>query len=239
MVPKNYGLIETSPSPKDWRFGAAPTSMEPLVPSRDWLKWKPTGEKQNFGFETYACVSFSAWNCIETLYYRKYGRKPNWSDRFTAKMSDTVLGYGNTAAKVAESIRKDWSVQESRYPFKAKTDAEYYKPITKTLINLAVKEKPKYSYSWHWVAWGGDLKREVLWDALQYAPLQVSVLAWEQPKNGIYVRSESDQTNHMVTILKGIWGVRWTIFDHYDKELKDLEWDFRFGSALQHLITKN
>ena len=109
----NYGLQIKSKRPTDYFLGAL--NETEINPSGDWENFLPIKEYQNLGVETMACVTFSALNCLETLYNFKYKKEINWSDRFTAKMANTTHR-GNWMTIVGDSIRHDGLVLEEDYP---------------------------------------------------------------------------------------------------------------------------
>ncbi|MBI4029169.1 MAG: hypothetical protein HY376_02285, partial [Candidatus Blackburnbacteria bacterium] len=111
----NYGLIESIPSPTDLLLGEQ--SPDVLSPARDFGQFLPVVEYQKRNFETSACVTFSGLNSIETLLKVKYRLDFNFSDRFTAKMSKTIPGWGNTFVRVANSVRHDGVVDETFLPW--------------------------------------------------------------------------------------------------------------------------
>ncbi len=234
---RNYGLIESTPNPTDWILGKEGT-REVLQKDRDWSQFLPSPELQYIpSFDTYACVTFSAWNCIETLVKRKYQIELNKSDRFTAKMSDTIPLQGNTLNKVGDSIRNHWSVEEKRWPFTVKTSEEYYVEIPEEISDEAEKEK-NCTVEYRWVGWNG-CEIENLWDALAFGPLQVTVQTWGEFKDGKFQKPKTNETNHAVMIFKGKYGEFWQVYDHYDQIIKTLAWDYYFGSAMQYSLKKN
>lgn len=142
---QNTGVIEVAPKSTDW-FSSGETGIASAVRlvSGDWRPYLPPGEWQKDmpvgidGFETDACVSFSANDFLETLgdWYIKNNIAPftpenvqwlkdngyfnpdgtlNFSDRFTAKISGTTTN-GNSLPAVWDSIHKNGLVPESAWP---------------------------------------------------------------------------------------------------------------------------
>jgi len=110
---ENTGII-LGQRKDDWIAGSIPYKV--LNSSGDWTEYLPPGEWQRIkDKETMACVSFSALNIIETLYYFYTGERRNFSDRFTACMSGTTRR-GNYLWKVGDSIRRDGLVNEEDWP---------------------------------------------------------------------------------------------------------------------------
>lgn len=148
---QNTGVTEAAPPPSGWVAGGE-TGLAPVVleGSGQYDSFLPDEESQSrytpYGFDTMACVTFSATNSIEILierlrskgllpatheaflqnngYIDKLTGKVNFSDRFTAKMSGTTVN-GNSLGAVAESIRDlHGLLPESDWSFPVFTDAE-------------------------------------------------------------------------------------------------------------------
>lgn len=235
----NYGLqllSSESIDPRLWRFGGiSGLSKEILRPDRNYKQFLPKIEYQNnAGFDRMACVTYSAWNVIETLFKVKFDKEMNFSDRFTAKLSGTTI-YGNNFYDVAQSISKlHGGVPEDRWPDDAKNWAEYYKEVADEVVRLGKELFPHWSIGYEFV-WDTIDK---LWDALQYGPLQVGIFAYGPEVNGIQQRIET-QGNHAVMLMNAEYGVYWEIFDHYARETRKLAWDTRFWGALRYDVNKN
>lgn len=234
---QNRGLILKGRSVLDFLHGAV--KKEVLNPSRQWTDELVKTEYQksyNTNFDTFGCVTFSALNCIEILYKRKFGVEINYSDRFTAVMSNTIPGRGNFLRAVAESIRKDGLVLESDYPF-VDNEKEYYQEVPNELKKKAKTPALKLQIHWEWLHFNGwqNERDEVLKDGLQYGPIQVSVPAWPKPVNGVYPRVFK-VANHAVTLVGYKEKEYWIIFDHYANEIKHLAWNYLIGTPLLFTI---
>lgn len=233
--------LHTLPNPKDYVYGGE-TRIDRVVyqENRDWTPFLPAYEPQSTsGFDSYACVAYSLNNCLETLEKRLYGSQFNRSDRFLAVGSGTVPYVGNSLAAVAEFSRKSGAVEESVYPF-VKTQSEYFQRIPDNLFAVATRYKLEYEHQYEWVYFSGiggyvDLQKE-LWEVLSYAPLQVTG-RFDNVVNGVY-NSYQGQANHVVMLFKGVQGQYWEIYDHYDKTIKRLAWDFNFGAVMRHHVIK-
>jgi len=181
-------------SDKDFIAGAnSPLTSSEVMPSGDWRTFLPSDEKQykDFTFDTMSCTTFSALNIIETWInflmkdlpqthkdwlnangYVENG-KVNFSDRFTAIMSDT-MPQGNYFQKVLDSVRKDGLLPEKDLPFGGNSWAEYH---DKTKITVNMKEKAKkftelFTVSYEWTPVGNELFND-----LKHSPLQVAIPA--------------------------------------------------------------
>ncbi len=234
----NYGLqiLEAyEQDPRLSRFGGI-SKLDKIVlqADRDWRSFLPPPEIQNAGgYERLACVTYSALNVLETIAFRKFGIHLNFSDRFTAKMSGTTHD-GNNFSEVAESIRKlHGCVPEEAWPDTLAGWEEYYKEVAEEVVRLGKLFFEdwviEYEAVWDTV--------DQLWEALQYAPLQVGIYAYGPEVNGIFQRSES-RGNHAVELVHAVEGEHWEIYDHYARSSKKLAWNTRFWGCFRFDIKK-
>ena len=240
MPTPNYGLLpEVAIDPRDWRAGGiSGVKKTVLREDGDYSSFLPTDEYQSgLFFETFACVSFSALNCLETI-SRVQGRQPEWSDRALAKWSNTTK-QGNFLSTVAETIRNSGVVDEILWPFpRFQRDPpflfeDYYCPTPNDLIALGQAWKDKWEVLHEWV----QTDSQSLVEALKYGPIQVTVRAWPAPVDGVYQDDPSVSLNHAVMLYKAD-GTNWFIFDHYDSTKKKLVWNYGFGAAKQFFLSK-
>lgn len=228
-----YGLINKKPDKKDWLLGTI--SSEKELTDGDWTDYLPKIEYQNSnGFDTMACVIYSALNCLETLHNRLYGVEVNWSDRFTAKTSGTSI-QGNTLHNVAECIRKFYgTVKETDYPSDGDNWNEYYKTITDDLYSLGKEFYNTYQVNYEWVETREPFE---LIDILKVAPLQVTIRLIGVDDSGYYVKTDKTP-NHAVMLYGYKLNDYWLIFDHYTQHIKKLAWDFKFGAIMKYKLSK-
>lgn len=230
---KNFGLlISKEARAKDWISGGVTGIIdEPLVIWGNWDEYLPEFEPQSVLFDTMSCVSFSALNCLEALYKRKYRIEENFSDRFIAKMSGTTV-MGNYMETVAETIRKVGLVEEAVYPWGGNNWVEYMQDVPEDVVQRATASLGSYKVNWEWVL---ESDVESLKNALTYSPLQVTVYAWGKKKGDIYQKT-STTPNHAVMLYGYEDGIYWKIYDHYLNEFKKVTWDFFFGHRLRYNI---
>lgn len=234
-----FGLLEQiEPVAKDWRMGGVSgASKEVLRKDGNYTKFLPSLEIQRGVYgDTMACVTFSALNCLETI-ANLMGMPWNKSDRFTAKMSGTTKS-GNYLRLVAESIRKHGVVDEEVWPYPREQRRpvfdwdQYYAEIPSNVIGEGARWAWKELVQWEWVG-VQDLR-----EALVYGPIQVTVRAWPKPQeNGLYTDGGIKDRNHAVMLFNAT-DEYYEIFDHYEKSIKRLVPDYRFGSALQYSFVK-
>lgn len=233
----NRGFQPREYTAADWQLGGVSGLKRTILqPDRNWRPSLPALEIQRTPeYDTMACVTFSAWNGVEALAFKKYGIRLNKSDRFTAKMSGTTAN-GNNFWDVAQSIAKlHGFVDEEKWPFKdCKTFQIFYADVPQMVVELGLKSLDgefKINYEAVWDT------PESLYDALQYAPIQVGIYAYGQFVNGVYQRSEN-RGNHAVLLFNAVEGEYWEIYDHYENAFKKLAWNTRFWGAYAYDITK-
>lgn len=207
----------------DWRAGGPETKIvyKEELPSGDWTPYLPPGEWQRFenALDVMACVTFSALNVLETLYYFHTGKRKNFSDRFTATMSGTTM-QGNYLFKVGDSIRNDGLVDEADWPKPEFLSGEdpwktYYQAIQVAVIDKGrefwAKEclQPNNEFI--------DFSKESLIHHLKQAPIQVVF-----PSHAVMLFTTTEQV--------------YRYFDTYDPFVKDRQ--DGFVSAMKYVLTK-
>lgn len=236
---EQYGLLEEPQiNPLDWRAGGVSGAVKKLLrESGNYNDVLPAGEYQNaVYFDTMACVSFSANNCIEIL-AKVMGLDWNKSDRFTAKMSGTGKS-GNYLSTVADTVRLAGMVDEEAWPFPRKQREpvfdwdDYYAAIPTLIQGMGRDWLKGYVIQWEWQ------NVNALDEALKYGPVQVTVQAWpKDDAQGFKTNWEGHRYNHAVTLINKT-AEYCEIFDHYDKLVKKLSPNYKFGSALQFYVIK-
>jgi len=236
---KNRGVLFEPVDDKDYIFGASKI-IDNITMSGDWIAYLGRGEKQRIKLETMACVSYSANNCLETIFNYQMdhnmisegglqwledmgymeGGEVNLSDRFLAVTSGTTKK-GNTGKKVAQAMHEKGCIPESDYPFPDTYSwSEYYKLLEPELFDIAADFNERFLINYETV-YERDFE-----EALKHSPLQVYVHAWEKPVDGIYERTDKT-INHAVEMHVS----KWEIFDSYEKYdsfVKNLAPDFDF-----------
>lgn len=228
----NFGLQPTIYKPTDWWFkGYTPLIGGQTVPI-DHEALLPVIEYQNnYGFDRYNCVSMAINNWFETEVLRQTSKEYNASDRFLAKASGTILGYGNRVDTVFDTKRTKGFVQENRWP-DVKTPQEYYADIPKEIYDEALSNLAHYSFYREWVF---PHKRDDILAALKDTTLPVTV----KYAAGSGVLNPEGIHNHAVLLYGTDWMGNWLIFDHYEQVRKKYHRDYIFGSVLKPTLKKN
>lgn len=205
----------------------------------DWTKYLPVNEMQaSKYFDTWACVSYSACNCIEIYFkylidkdliseeniqwlkdnYYWRNNEVNFSDRFIAKKSGTVVGAGNSGGRVKDAILECGLVPEDLWTMTAddKYVEDYYDEPPESLNKLGLEFLKRF-----------NLKGEQIYispERLKYSPMQVYVLAWYINESGLYY-NPGTTINHAVTKVRT--GLE-QIFDQYNPYIKTLVADYYY-----------
>jgi len=219
---RQYGFIN-EPKDTDFIFGTGKIPEEILQPDGDWMDYLPTKEFQApYGFETYACVTYTILNCIEILIKRQYGIEKNYSDRFLAIVSNTK-NPGNSPQVVCDFLRKIGLVPEELWPYNNSINSweKWSKPIPAKLYELAKEFNIEWDFRYEQVMSNPNS----ITKALTMSPLFVSVSAW-YPKGDKFYRPQGMNDNHATTMFYQRAGDFRRVFDSYDSpHIKDVEWD--------------
>lgn len=232
---------------KDTDLPLLGSDLQVIMKDGQWIDVLVEYEGQKKGnVDPYSCVSYSALNCLE-LFAKVKGIQINKSDKYTAVMSGTIPYRGNNFRNVAESIKRDWVVDEEVYPYNDNSVDSYYKPVPQAIVDIALEDKPNWRYFYRYpltpfyLGQDSRSKEEVLMDSLRYAPLQVSIkYPTKKPVRGVY-QAEHGQ-NHAVTLVAYKEGKEWIIFDSYDPlgngGIKRLAWDYPIYGCMAHTIER-
>ena len=250
----DHGFIPDIFKEQDLILGSANSLSGKVINlSRDWEPFLPPSEGQlRSGVETVSCVSFGLCNIIEImsdlLYFSfQSPSEKNYSDRFLAINSGTTPR-GNSVLKVADTLRHGGLVGEEALPFSSdiKSFSEYHspKPLPRHLLNIGKKWTNQFNFGYEWVFNDSVPKKDrpnLIWNALQFSPVGVSVLAWIKDGNS-YTKPKGAIDNHFTVIFGGEKGSHFTIFYSYPNSdsdyIKILPWNYDFGQAHKFSLEK-
>jgi len=226
---KKYGFKPDLPDQQDFVFGYS-LPFELLQKNSDWTDYLPVKERQNKGFETYACISFGTLSIAEALIKRKYGIEENFSDRFLAVASETKRG-GNSPKKVYKALKDKGVVSEEDYLFNAETFKDFYAPIPNKIKKLAKEFTDKYEFRYEIV----PDNNKAIQEALKCSPLGISVSAWYRRGDGYY-KPKNARDNHFTVLYK--LDDKKRIFDTYEPFLKDYDLNANHSVIHRYWIQK-
>lgn len=238
---KNYGFKPDVIKETDYYLGGGFIGTKEINPLGDWTESLPQKEIQcRDNVETMACTSFGTLNILETLISFLFKEDKNFSERYTAILSDTTE-QGNSPQKVVEAILSFGLIDEEILPFTdIKSWDEYYspKPMDKKYIRIGKKFLEEYNIKHEWVFKGGTVeeKQKAIREALKRSPVGVSVCAWVANEKGVYYKTGID--NHW-TMCYGIDDSGdYKIYDSYDNTLKIYSKDSDIAQAKLYWIIK-
>lgn len=256
---KNYNDVVIEPMiPDGLIFGGVNGIYDPvLIENGNWDPYLVEREMQiGTYFDTWNCVAESALNKLEILfkYWIEKGLldaddikwltdngylvngEMNFNARIIGYLAGTVVGVGNSVSKVADTIKKNGLIPESKWAFDLRdrdplknNATEYYKTPPQELLNLGKEFIKRFGLDWQFV-WSKDAN-----EALKRSPIQVLVNAWYRNSEGLYY-NPTGNTNHAV-VRKRPDNPR--IFDSYDPFEKSLTDDYiYYPSGVKFTITK-
>lgn len=181
-IPPNAVIIDVKET--DFIAGAETGigTQTPLTTYGQYDEFLPDEETQyDYRFDTFACVSFSALNDLETVFNLKYATgmfgekekqwlkdngyvdyrtgKINFADRFTAKMSGTSQN-GNSLGIVGDSARNHGLVPESAWSWPKEMSESmtpeqkwslYYAFIPQNIKDMGLKFRDMFDIGYQWV----------------------------------------------------------------------------------------
>lgn len=257
---RNTGVIIKKIKPTDYIAGKETGIIyEEINLLGNWVGFLPSNEYQFGNFDTMACVTFSALNCIETQvnfmvekglipqgklqqlkdwgFFDESG-KFNCSDRFTAKMSGTTPS-GNILTNVWDSIRKDGLVPEKMWAFPRTSFSwdNYYQEIPQEIKDFAKKILSilKFEYEWIYLEQCGNPPLDLIRQALKQAPVQIATPVCPGWSSGNVIPCGTCRTDHATMIYRIDNAVN--DFDHYEPFTKRLALTYTIPYCLKGVVS--
>lgn len=245
------GLIIGEERGTDYVFLGGQLDRTKILPGGDWRPYLPTPEAQATRvYDPYSCVSMSFNNVIETHLMKMMesepeiktvleqlqalddNGRPNFSDRWLAKMSGTIPGRGTTMDAVFDSVRKYGLVGEKVWPKGENMgEDEYYKDIPQDIQEKGKEFLKYFDFGYEALPYSNFMVKfpseSTLNDALEYSPIWCCVDGrYEYDENGLIGElGKAIAYNHATTnVAKSHW-----VFDSYDPFLKQFVTDYKFG----------
>lgn len=202
---KNYGFVPSVIEADHYVLGSAELPRIILQANRNWKEFLPKWESQINGYETYGCTVFGTLNAIETYLKRLVPKDYDYSERFNYILAG-VRSPGSDPHFVSEIVRKYGLIEQKELSMPQSYD-DFIKPDPMTTDKLALGQEwmKQYSFGHEWVfnsSPNKEVRIQLIREALQYSPVCVSVSAWYQDENGLFV-DHGQQNNHW-TLCYGI-----------------------------------
>lgn len=218
-----WGFFPDTIKEEDYLLGGfSKLPQEILCPEYDWEDYLGIFENQrNPFFDTWSCTNFANCNAVETIHKRRYNEEINKSDKYSANMSGTRPGIGNSHNVVAEASRKFGFVDEEVLPFtKDMKEVTYFSMVPTHIQQMGISLTEEVEYGYERVLY------KDLYEALQFSPLQVAVDARTNKTNKFISH------NHSV-LLYGFSKEKWKVFDSYQGKPMLYDKDYPFGFPLR------
>lgn len=242
-------IVVESKSPEDYVFGDGQleekfgAAKEVIKADGQWDKDLPKLEIQRFNWgDTYHCTVFGTENPIQTLMKAKYGQVDEYSERFLGVLAG-ITQSGGSPNTVAEAWRKNGNLPYEFLPFENINSWAQFnspKPMTNDLLQKGLEWIKNWEFGHDWVYPGiaGNIK-DAMKDALKYSPLGVGLYAWKfDSSRGVYYKPSGATDNHWVMCYGYVEGKYWKVYDHYDNELKKVDWDYPFQFVKRYTLGK-
>jgi len=245
---------------EDYVFLGGQLDRVKILPGGDWRPYLPNPEAQaTRRYDPYSCVSMSFNNVIETHLTRMMeddpeialilkhlnaldaNGRPNFSDRWLAKMSGTIPGRGSTQDAVFDAVRKYGLVGESVWPKGENMDeVGYYADIDQPTQDKGLDflkffgfGYEKLPYATPWVKYA---TQPVIDEALEYSPLWCCCDGrYEYDENGLIgYEGKAITYNHAIEQVSSpqfVW-------DSYPEFLKQFVKDYKMGFPRSFNVTK-
>lgn len=206
---KNYGLnIENVLAGLDdthYLLGStSKLGTDILQADGNWLPYIPAYEPQfKNGYDTYGCTVFGTLNAFEVLMKKIYSGDYDYAERFDYIIA-RIRPPGGDPHKVAEVIRKNGLIPQALLPL-PDTYEEFIQPdpMTPDLIDKGsdfLKDK-NIGHEWIFTNTPNTTDRiSLLRYALQRGTVCVSVTAWYQDSDGLYIDNGQGNT-HWVCLV--------------------------------------
>jgi len=244
---RNLGLLlDTRPEElkaKDFLFGAGKVFGGVINEARDHTAFLPPFESQvQNGKDSQHCVVFSGLNCIETLMKEIYDMQENYSEAFSG-WANGCSDAGSMPYMLWEGVRKYGIVRQKVWDVPMLSvkgaDGRFYDPKpTAEVMTDAKNWLTQFLVNYEYVS----NKADVLYDALGYAPIHVSVNwnALKKTQDGelYYAQNPNAPYYHQVLLFKGVYGRYWEIYDHYAQDKKKVDWNYKFGWPIKATLSK-
>lgn len=232
---KNYGYKAPHIEADHYFFGSSPLSREDILPSGDWRPYLPVYEPQADKFETYGCTVWGSENQVETLIKFITGVEHNFDERFPYNIVE-IEPPGTDPQLVYESNRKN-GLTEGLF-LMTETLEEFKKPRP---IGDYLKEGMKFGYiiKHEWLFTNNpnkDNRLNLLRTGLKKCPIAVSVTAWQEDSQGLYI--DNGQPNCHWCVCVALEGDSLIVFDSYDQSIKKLHPDHHIEVAKMIYLTE-
>lgn len=206
---KNYGFVpeEVEKNLDETHYLLGSTSKlgtDILQADGNWLPYIPAYEPQfTPNYDTYGCTVFGTLNALEVLMKKLHGGDYDFAERFIYILAG-IRAPGGDPHKVAEIIRAKGLIEQALLPLTITYD-EFIQPdpMTQSLLDKAHEFLNDKEIGHEWIFTNNpntaDRIQMLKW-ALQRGTVAMSVTAWYQDENGLYIDGGRPNT-HWVCLV--------------------------------------
>lgn len=225
--------------PEAWKFGSN-IQLKVINRTGQYDDSLPVYEPQAEKYETWGCPVWGGQNQLEIMIKFLYGFEPNYYEGYNYNIVG-INPPGGNPDDFCESVRKYGLIPQRPMP---DTYEEFCKPRPVPLEMLQEGQLwlLDYEYSHEWIIPSNpDKMKELIVSVLPYSVVALSVTAWFQDENGLYVDNGQPNSHWCVC-----YGYRYDeqgriilkIFDSYDHSKKELHPDHKVSFAKRIHIEK-
>jgi hypothetical protein len=222
---KNYGLVIKDKRPTDYKFGSN-LPLKEINETAQWDESLPEYESQADKYERWSCTIHGTQNQIEIMLKFLYGKEYNFLEWYNYNIVEIVQP-GADPNLAYDSIREFGLIETGKVKINDDTYEDFCtpRPMTDDIKAIGKQWLDSYELGHEWVQSSNpDSMKDLIKHALHYSPVALSVTAWFQDENGLYI--DRGMTNNHWCVCYGYRdtpeGVVLKIFDSYDHSTKEL-----------------
>ena len=228
-------------------FGSVQVAGNIIRPDGDWRPYLPPQELQRRnGIESSACFIEAQQHTLATILEEEFGiSDENYSARFNLNFSQ-ASPQGGDPLKGAQTFRDYGLIPDAMLPFsddiKSWEEFNSFKDGYRELCINAGKNwrkhwNPQYDIGF-FKEESVEIKYQKLKKIIKHCPPPVSVFGWAQNENGLYIKPESEQDNHLVELVYIDENNCPYIWDTYAPFLKKLAPYYNFDFGMRWTINR-
>ncbi len=237
----NFGFQRPVIKIEDHIFGAG-FGGAIINPSGQYDDFLPLYEPQADNFETQGCTVWGTENALEILHKFKFGVEKNYEELPVYIGAGVRPESGGDPNTVSDWVHHNGLTESPNAPFPTTLEALQAlldKPLPQFIVDLGLQWLTAYEMRHQWVLQGYEAtpqRIEAIKSALPYGVLGVSVTAWFQNSEGVYI--DNGLPNSHWCVCYGWTDKGWKIFDSYTHEEKIYSFDSAISFAKLYFLNK-
>ena len=223
---KKYGLVLPKEK-KGITFGyAKKLNRISINPNKQWVNSLPEYEPQfEKGWDSFGCTVWGWENAIEIMDRFLFKISSNYSERYIYNIVP-IRPEGGDPYAVARAIKDNGLIEQAKLPM-VDTFDEFCTPtpMTQELLNLGQLWGKEFDFEEINFPVKSEDRIKMIKDLLQYCPIPASVTAWIKREDGIFIDGGEPNCHWCVIVGFDDQKRAFLIFDSYDQELKEYDYD--------------